>query len=118
VLPEWPGLYFMGLLNLNGAANQAYERQAPWIVAMETGEAELPSRDEMEKAMMRKARWVKRYYPDTPRHTIEEEPIRYFRELRLSLRDARARARRRSKAAWLARARGSIRAAPATRRSN
>ncbi|MBW0004083.1 MAG: NAD(P)-binding domain-containing protein [Hyphomicrobiales bacterium] len=118
VLPEWPGLYFMGLLNLNGAANQAYERQAPWIVAMETGEAELPSRDEMEKAMMRKARWVRRYYPDTPRHTIEEEPIRYFRELRLSLRDARARAGRRSKAAWLARARGSIRAAPATRRSN
>ena len=35
VPPDWPGLYFMGLFNLNGAANQAYERQAPFIVAVE-----------------------------------------------------------------------------------
>ena len=56
VLPDWPGLYFMGLLNLNGAANQAYERQAPWIVAIETGEAVLPTREEMQAAIQRKAR--------------------------------------------------------------
>lgn len=91
VHPDWPGLYFMGLLNLNGAANQAYERQAPWIVAMETGEAVLPSRDEMRSAIRRKAQWVKRHYPGTARHTIEEEPRPYFRELRRSLRAARAR---------------------------
>jgi dimethylaniline monooxygenase (N-oxide forming) len=92
VPPDWPGLYFMGLLNLNGAANQAYERQAPWIVAMETGEAVLPNKEAMREAIRRKAAWVKRYYPVTARHTIEEEPIRYFRELRVSLRAARARA--------------------------
>jgi len=110
VLPDWPGLYFMGLLNLNGAANQAYERQAPWIVAIETGEAVLPTREEMQDAIQRKARWVKRYYPGTARHTIEEEPTRYFRELRTSLRAARARARGRGKKAWLTRAQGSLRA--------
>ena len=44
VPPDRPGLYFMGLFNLNGAANQAYERQAPFIVAVESGEAE-PGRD-------------------------------------------------------------------------
>lgn len=110
VLPDWPGLYFMGLLNLNGAANQAYERQAPWIVAVETGEAVLPTREEMQSAIQRKAQWVKRYYPGTARHTIEEEPTRYFRELRTSLRAARARARGRGKKAWLTRAQGSLRA--------
>jgi hypothetical protein len=109
VLPEWPGLYFMGLLNLNGAANQAYERQAPWIVAIESGKATLPTGEEMENAIRRKSEWVKRYYPDTARHTIEEESIRYFRELRASLRAARGRTRRRGKYAWLSRARGSIR---------
>ena len=95
VLPDWPGLYFMGLLNLNGAANQAYERQAPWIVAIEKGEAALPTSEDMRLAIRRKAEWVKRHYPMTARHTIEEEPVRYFRELRASLNAARARARSR-----------------------
>ena len=86
VPPDWPGLYFIGLFNLNGAANQAYERQAPFIVAVESGEAVLPSPEEMRDAIRRKAEWVRRHYPDTPRHTMEEEPVPYFRELRASLR--------------------------------
>ncbi|MGA3038173.1 MAG: NAD(P)-binding domain-containing protein [Vulcanimicrobiaceae bacterium] len=92
--PDWPGLYFMGLLNVNGAANQAYEQQAPWLVAIESGEAALPSHTEMREAIARKTAWVERYYPATPRHTIEEEPVPYFRELAASLRAARQRARR------------------------
>ena len=92
VPPDWPGLYFMGLFNLNGAANQAYERQAPFIVAVESGEAVLPSPEEMRDAIRRKAEWVRRHYPDTPRHTMEEEPVPYFRELRASLKAARRRA--------------------------
>jgi dimethylaniline monooxygenase (N-oxide forming) len=92
VPPDRPGLYFIGLLNLNGAANQAYERQAPLIVAVERGEAVLPSPDEMRLAIRRKAEWVQRHYPQTPRHTMEEEPVPYFRELRASLRAARRRA--------------------------
>ena len=94
VHPDWPGLYFMGLLNVNGAANQAYEHQAPWLVAIESGEAALPSPAEMHDAIARKAAWVARYYPGTLRHTIEEEPTPYFRELAASLRAARQRARR------------------------
>jgi len=92
--PDWPGLYFMGLLNVNGSANQAYERQAPWLVAVESGEAALPSHSEMREAIARKKAWVERYYPATLRHTIEEEPVPYFRELAVSLRAARQRARR------------------------
>lgn len=93
IVPEWPGLYFVGLLNLNGAANQAYERQAPWLVAIESGEAVLPSVAEMRAAVRKKADWVRRHYPGTARHTIEEEPGPYFRELRASLEDARRRSR-------------------------
>jgi hypothetical protein len=94
--PDWPGLYFIGLLNVNGSANQAYERQAPWLVAVESGEAALPSHAEMREAIARKKAWVERYYPSTLRHTLEEEPVPYFRELAVSLREARRRARLRS----------------------
>ncbi|HEY1726762.1 MAG TPA: NAD(P)-binding domain-containing protein [Candidatus Baltobacteraceae bacterium] len=92
--PDWPGLYFIGLLNVNGSANQAYERQAPWLVAVESGKAALPSHTEMREAIARKKAWVERHYPSTLRHTIEEEPVPYFRELAVSLRAARQRARR------------------------
>jgi dimethylaniline monooxygenase (N-oxide forming) len=116
VPPDWPGLYFMGLLNLNGAANQAYERQAPWIVAIENGEAVLPTREEMRSAIRRKAEWVERHYPMTARHTIEEEPVRYFRELRVSLNAARARAKGRGSGFRSWPRSGSIRDALAQRR--
>ena len=94
--PDWPGLYFIGLVNINGSANQVYERQAPWLVAVEKGEAILPSPAEMREAIARKAEWVARYYPGTPRHTLEEEPVPYFQDLARSLRAARRRARRRT----------------------
>lgn len=92
--PDWPGLYFIGLVNVNGSANQVYERQAPYMVAVEKGEAVLPNPAEMREAIARKAAWVARYYPGTPRHTIEEEPVPYFQDLARSLRAARRRARR------------------------
>ena len=91
--PDWPGLYFIGLMNVNGSANQAYERQAPFLVAVERGEAVLPPAAEMRDAIARKKSWVMRFYPGTLRHTIEEEPGPYFRELSASLRAGRRRAR-------------------------
>ena len=95
VSPDWPGLYFVGMLNPDTALNMLYERQVPIIRDIERGTFVLPSRDEMWADIRRKEAWVKRYYKDTPRHTIEEEHIPYFIELRKARLQSWLRMRRR-----------------------
>ncbi len=80
--PGWPGLYFVGLLNstANGL-NQIFEYQARWICALERGDAVLPSADEMRADIAAKKEFIKRYFNDSPRHTIEEESFQYLIDL-------------------------------------
>ena len=90
--PNWPGLYLMGFFNLDSALNMVYEHQARWVLDIELGEAKLPSVPEMEADIKRKADWVKKYYRDSPRHTIEEEHVPYIQELKKSLKSMRRNA--------------------------
>ncbi|MGE4220184.1 MAG: flavin-containing monooxygenase [Alphaproteobacteria bacterium] len=99
VPPDWPGLYFVGMLNPDTALNMLYERQVPIIRDIELGTFMLPSRDEMWEDIRRKEAWVKRHYKDTPRHTIEEEHIPYFMGLRKARLQSWLRMRRRGAAA-------------------
>ena len=82
--PGWPGLYFMGFLNLDSALNMVYEYQARWVRDIELGEANLPSASEMKTDIARKREWVRQNYEDSPRHTIEEEHVPYIQELKKS----------------------------------
>lgn len=82
VPPDWRGLYFMGFINPTAALNLSYEYQARWICGIETGLIELPSRDAMRDEIRRKNEITRKNYKNTPRHTIEEDHPRYFRELR------------------------------------
>ena len=87
--PDWPGLYLMGFFNLDSALNMVYEYQARWVRDIELGEAKIPSAIEMKADIKRKSDWVKKYYRDSPRHTIEEEHVPYIRELKKSLKAMR-----------------------------
>lgn len=89
--PEWPGLYFIGMINSTTALNRNYENQMRWIVELERGTCALPSKAEMYEQIRRKNDFVARYYKDTPRHTIEEEHVIYFRELKRERRAGRWR---------------------------
>ena len=89
VPPGWPGLYFIGFFNTDTALNMVFEHQSKWISEIELGAAALPSNDEMAADIQRKNDWVRKYYKNTDRHTIEEEHIPYLRELRQSLRKMR-----------------------------
>jgi hypothetical protein len=95
VVPEWPGLYFVGMFNTTTALNLVFEQQAKWLCELMLERAALPPVDEMKRDIAAKRRWIaERYQNASPRHTIEEEHLPYFRELRRSLRQMQLRARR------------------------
>lgn len=90
--PRWPGLYFVGMLNVASHSNLwAYERQVLWLQEFILGNAKAPSIDAMELDNDAKDRFIAKEFKGTSRHTIEEEPVRYFPELAKSLKAARLR---------------------------
>jgi hypothetical protein len=92
VPPKWRGLYFLAFFNSDTALNWIAEHQARWIVALETGEAALPDAAGMEQEITNRKSWVAQNFKDTPRHGIEVEHLPYFRDLRTTLKDNKARA--------------------------
>ena len=96
--PEWPGLYFVGMLNVVSHSNLwAYEHQVRWLREFILGNAVTPSAEEMNRDNDAKDSYIAEEFKRTIRHTIEEEPIRYFPELRKALKAAKRRARRRGR---------------------
>jgi len=85
VPPDWPGLYFMGFFNADTALNMIFEHQARWVRELLLGNATLPSPASMHAAIAERAQWYARQYKASPRHTIEEEHVRYLTDLRTTL---------------------------------
>lgn len=82
VPPGWPGLYFVGFVNPSGPLNLCFEYQARWICGIERGVVALPSDAAMREAIAKKRAHTRRTYKNTARHTIEEDHLVYFTELR------------------------------------
>lgn len=81
--PGWGGLYFIGLLNsTSNALNEIFEHQSRWVCAIENGHVQLPSIEEMRADIEAKRSYIKKYYNDSPRHTIEEESLYYLNDLK------------------------------------
>lgn len=90
--PGWNGLYFAGMLNSTShALDEIFEYQARWICALENGGATLPSIEEMRADIEAQKRFIKKYYNDSPRHTIEEETLYYLDDLDRRTKQARRR---------------------------
>jgi len=94
VSPDWPGLYFIGMLNANVALNWIFENQIRWLLPFMTGEAELPTSAAMHADIRARRDRLHREFRESARHTIEEEHVPYFRELKDSLKVGRKRAGR------------------------
>lgn len=90
--PNWPGLFFIGLINTNTALPSIFEQQARWIREFALGLAVLPTADEMRADVEERDRWLAANYRNSPRHGIETEFFPYFKELRKSLKQGRQRA--------------------------
>jgi hypothetical protein len=89
IAPGWNGLYFFGFINITTALNLAFEYQARWITAIETGNVTLPAAEKMHEAVRRKRDWMRQTFKQTLRHTLEEEHLTYFAELRVPKDQAR-----------------------------
>lgn len=86
VSPDWPGLFFTGLINSPEISlNYAFERQCEWLAEYLLGHAKFPDREGMHREIDEKQAWMKEHYRQTNRHTIEEETMAYTDELRRDL---------------------------------
>ena len=71
------------MLNVVSHSNLwAYEHQVRWLREFILGNAATPSVEEMNRDNDAKDSYIAEEFKRTIRHTIEEEPIRYFPELR------------------------------------
>jgi dimethylaniline monooxygenase (N-oxide forming) len=91
VHPEWPGLYFIGLVQPLGAIMPLAEAQASWIADVLQGEVRLPSPDQMRRVVEREDRRMRKRYVASKRHTIQVDFYPYMRTIK---RERRRRRRR------------------------
>jgi len=79
VHPDYPGLYFIGLIQPLGAIMPLAELQAKWVAGILAGDIALPSREEMVRSITEdQAALTGRYVPST-RHTIQVDFFPYKR---------------------------------------
>jgi dimethylaniline monooxygenase (N-oxide forming) len=81
VPPDWPGLFLQGFFNTDTALNMVFEHQARWVREILLENASLPTPGEMRQAIAERKAWYSGQYKHTPRHTIEEEHVRYLTDL-------------------------------------
>jgi cation diffusion facilitator CzcD-associated flavoprotein CzcO len=81
VQPGQRGLYFVGYVNTTIALNLMFEHQMKWVLAVDSGRAELPDEAQMREDIAEKRRWVSERYGDSERYSMEEPHLFYFPEL-------------------------------------
>jgi dimethylaniline monooxygenase (N-oxide forming) len=90
---DWPGLYFVGLIQYVGPLFTSFEAQSKWIREIETGQYLLPSRQEMAADIAAKREYNKRAFHGSPRHSLEEPAKPYQRDLLRETAQGKARVR-------------------------
>ncbi|HTF44135.1 MAG TPA: NAD(P)-binding domain-containing protein [Terriglobales bacterium] len=94
VAPDWPGLYFIGFVNSTTGLPATFEHQVHWLMPIETGDAVLPSPDEMRADIAAKRAFIETNYYGSARHQIEEPHLVYLPELKKSRDELARRAKR------------------------
>ncbi|MGZ8743869.1 MAG: hypothetical protein ACXWXO_13210, partial [Nocardioides sp.] len=89
--PDHPGLYFVGLIQPLGAIMPLAEAQAHWVADLVTGEAALPSYDEMRRQIREYDEAVRKRYVASKRHTIQVDFHKYQAEVARERKAGRAR---------------------------
>lgn len=69
--PNFPNLFFIGLLQPLGAIMPLAELQAKWIAKIVKGACNLPSKEAMLRSIEEDARILHKRFDESPRHTLE-----------------------------------------------
>ncbi|MBO0951966.1 flavin-containing monooxygenase [Fibrella forsythiae] len=86
VHPDFPGLYFQGLVQPLGAIMPLAEAQANWIAGLIAGACRLPDRATMLRSIRQEARRNSRRYKPSARHTLQVDFHPYKRSIEKELR--------------------------------
>lgn len=89
VQPDYPGLYFIGLIQPLGAIMPLAELQAQWVAGIVTGRLKLPARDKMMRSIADDQIALANRYVPSSRHTIQVDFFPYKRWLECQLRRRR-----------------------------
>jgi dimethylaniline monooxygenase (N-oxide forming) len=81
VMPDHPGLYFLGFLKPLSAITPVAEAQAEWVADLVEGRCALPPRQRMAAGIAADERRIRRRYSATPELTVEVDVYRYQRQL-------------------------------------
>lgn len=79
---EYPGLYFIGLIQPLGAIMPLAEAQAEWVGDLLQGRAALPAAAQMRKEIAAEERKMRKRYVASKRHTIQVDFHPYLRQIR------------------------------------
>lgn len=82
VSPEHSNLFFVGLIQPIGSVMPLAELQAVWIANILNGKVDLPSQDNMNKAIAKSRERMRRRFGDSSRHTLEVDFFPYINKLR------------------------------------
>ena len=89
VHPYREGLYFIGLIQPLGAIMPIAEEQSKWVADLILGEAALPDREAMRKAIEHDDSKMARRYVASKRHTIQVDFLPYMRAIERERRRGR-----------------------------
>jgi cation diffusion facilitator CzcD-associated flavoprotein CzcO len=86
VHPTQKNLFFVGFFNVSGGGNvRMMDDQSHWIAQLMKGAMKLPSQAQMQKEIERERDDIKKLYPDTPRYTLELDPVAYRARLQKAM---------------------------------
>ncbi|AQG81530.1 flavin-containing monooxygenase [Spirosoma montaniterrae] len=86
VHPDFPGLYFLGLVQPLGAIMPLAETQSVWLAKLIKGECRLPDRATMQQAIGEEAGRNKRRYKQSARHTLQVDFHPYKQSIEREMR--------------------------------
>ena len=89
--PDHHGLYFVGLIQPIGAIMPLAEAQSHWVADLVTGEAALPTYDEMRRQIRQYDEAIRARFVASKRHTIEVDFHKYRSEIARERGAGRAR---------------------------
>lgn len=79
--PDYPGLYFVGLVQPWGAIMPLAEAQAKWVADLLEQKCGLPDRDRMLQDIEQDRRAMRKRYTQSARHTIQVDFFPYLAEI-------------------------------------
>lgn len=86
VHPDYPGLFFQGLIQPLGAIMPLAEVQAKWIAQLISGKRQLPTSEQMKADIQKDIERMRKRYKASPRHTLQVDFHTYKESIERELR--------------------------------